>query len=164
MKHFKRKRLALRSMAAVTSAAMIAASFSCVPVGITAFAEDPIISSVISAPEYDDYDSAELLNSYIDHYVMEGLGYPSFSPFNFNDAGRDSLRGEDLKIYDLLLPEIKKIASGDRASSSITVSYTRENSSDTNSLSKVMAALRNDCPYELYWFDKTEGVGTRTLI
>ena len=97
------------------------------------------------------------------------------------------LTGNDLRVYDLLVPELKKIANGtvtkaefsflptdifgqsswtasDLGVSSIIVdnAFSPEalasfNSATAINFSKVVSALLVDFPFELYWFDKTRG-------
>ena len=99
-------------------------------------------------------------------------------------CGRDTLSGRDLELYDLLKEKIIKIASGEETSSVINITFddfkltwsaselgvtsfntdagkqainnnfTSYFNYDTAS---VVSALVADCPYELYWYDKTSG-------
>ncbi|MGN0588490.1 MAG: hypothetical protein ACI4KO_03055, partial [Ruminiclostridium sp.] len=141
-----------KPIAFLTAFAMLAAAAPVLPAelfgGVTVYAE-----------AYED--DTDYLGDYIDHYVMEELGYPSASLFNFNDSGRASLTDEQKLVYDAAITEIKKIAVGERGSTNIGVSYTRESGWGTfdgsSILKSVLNALLKDYPYELYWYDKTVG-------
>lgn len=89
-------------------------------------------------------------------------------------AAGDALTGDLKLIYDALVPVLRKIASGERASASVSLGHTVGShvpeipvaltgsgfvERDLNSL---LDALLADLPYELYWFDKTSGVGVNT--
>lgn len=77
---------------------------------------------------------------------------------------RDTLTSGDQYVYDVLRAAAEEIAAGNRSSSIITFPVTgvEEASGDTASadhdpfsLSTVIYALLDDCPYALYWYDKT---------
>ena len=95
----------------------------------------------------------------------------------------ENLTGTEATLYALLLNDIQAVANGDRSSTIMQYDaetvygkkeYTAEDlhvgslSSEEVSqaihdilefdLSAVMGALMADCPYELYWYDKTAGV------
>ncbi len=111
---------------------------------------------------------------------------PSYaqSTGNVGDA-RNRLGSTGKALYDALLPIFAQIASGARAEAAI--SFTREqlqtmgavNRYSMNSYSEnqvwdtfyremeldlVFQAVLHDCPYELYWFDKTEGLMYRASV
>ena len=86
----------------------------------------------------------------------------------------DMLKGNERILYDALVPMIRQIASGQRASTSISVGQdVTDNNGDFypadvsavfpdatlagGALARVMAALVSDLPYELYWYDKVTG-------
>lgn len=96
-----------------------------------------------------------------------------------------NLTGNDLAVYNYLKTEIGKIAAGQLDSSAIIIPMTQLNEGKlrytkdelTNDpltqagineflghynfdLGRVQDALLADCPYELYWFDKTKGTST----
>ena len=109
----------------------------------------------------------------------------SISP-KMSKVAQDKLNANEKKLYNLLLPELTKVADGNKNSGNIEVdgsslyskkTYTKEelgvptiaengtltedayNSifNVTNiNLTKVIFALLADRPYDLYWFDKTE--------
>lgn len=91
----------------------------------------------------------------------------------------DRLTGDNKIIYDNLKEGIKKIAAGEVASSEIAVTYSKTWSAQELNLTsssnpaaikdalgkkfsaevntdKILSCLLADCPFELYWFDKTD--------
>ena len=145
MKHTKR--IALKSLAAVAAAAVTATSVCCFPV----FAEDNI----------DESANNRAVLEYIDHYVVEEIWVSAPALYNFAPVSdRLFSDAEEKRIYNVILEEIKKIANGTRTSTQITVPCSLPANVDANALSdRIMNSLLNDCPYELYWFDKTSGMG-----
>lgn len=74
----------------------------------------------------------------------------------------DRLSGLSKIIYDTILQEIKVVAAGARASTRLTVAPyllpdfdLDENFGDVAS---ALIAVVKDCPYHLFWFDRTSGV------
>lgn len=100
-------------------------------------------------------------------YVYKTL-YGDFS--TFGRSAREQLPSDASKaLYDALKTEITKVAEGSLASTIIDVSgaenalFTYNTQTVTNPMEAfnydfhlVMSALLHDCPYELYWFDKTQ--------
>lgn len=95
----------------------------------------------------------------------------------FGSAAGSRLSGDEKKMYDALVPYIKKLANGERASAvismgqkvnttdglltpEISVSFTGATLAN-GALNRIMDALLSDLPYELYWYDKTVGVKTQ---
>jgi hypothetical protein len=84
-------------------------------------------------------------------------------------AGGRELNAQEQVIYSQLMTAIRKVASGKSQSTIFAVHPTGSSvtyNSKTNTLSgidtkRLLAALLVDCPYELYWFDKssTGGMG-----
>lgn len=85
----------------------------------------------------------------------------------FGTAAGETLTGDEKILYDALVPLIRQIANGDRASTAISVGQTVENLGgatytadveaeftgtgfDSESLGKVIDALLADLPYEMY--------------
>ncbi len=102
----------------------------------------------------------------------------------FGTAAGAQLTGDEKLAYDALVPYMKQIASGQRSSTTIklgasfgdqTVDGVTDNyDADTavnfsgdgfpkESLDRVMRALLADMPYEMYWFDKVNGVRDKVL-
>lgn len=124
-------------------------------------------------------DNDELLEGYVNE-----LFFDSYSMSVFGDFGEDRLEGIDLKGYNILKEKLGKVASGEAASSKITISLTdlgitktewtaadlgftqinQETFNDavtalrdqiTPSLDNIFGYLLVDCPYDLYWFNKS---------
>lgn len=76
---------------------------------------------------------------------------------------QDMLTGANLQVYNRLKEEITNVANGTRDSSIIEINTAGMGISYINGvlygvdISAVLRALSVNCPYELYWFDKTEG-------
>lgn len=88
--------------------------------------------------------------------VFEGFfGVPAMYSSNY---GEKVLSGGTLKVYNAVKEAAAKIAAGNSAS---TIIYVSMSSSEWNELlanqSNLLPALTNDCPSELYWFDKMRG-------
>lgn len=120
-------------------------------------------------PDVDLPDDEELFQA----YAMEELyGY---GIAGYGAAAGQTLTGDTKLAYDALKTVISEIASGQRTSASImvgadlsaygfpmktdvAVNFATQNFT-SQQLSDLLAALLADMPYELYWFDKTQGVG-----
>ena len=134
------------------------------------FSETVIPKSVENLPDND-----ELFAGYVDQLFF---GEQNADISTLADFGKKKLTGINLDSYNILKEEIKKIAVGDKASTVIEQSIawsaadlglgnaTMEQISDAgykkfqeeyNSQS-IINYLLMDFPYELYWYDKTEGV------
>ena len=128
-------------------------------------------------------DGDELFGKYIEQCFDEEL--PSHNSEGVVlQAQAVSLSGADLKVYNLLLPKIRQVASSggvttftfaltdvftttswtpsDLGVSAIVTNGTFNNTAITNAekkvkinLAKILRKLCNDLPYELYWYDKT---------
>lgn len=103
----------------------------------------------------------------------EGVLYGNSTSLLGTAAG-DSLTGNVKAAYDALVPLLKQIASGERASSIVSVGYNLGVAPDAEAdltgdsfsqeeIDTLLQALLNDLPYELYWFDKTETGGVKAL-
>ncbi len=88
------------------------------------------------------------------------------------------LKGDEKLAYDALVPMIQAIADGQRAKTRIaigedaTVEGTRYEAEIEAAFSEprgeldtgaIMDALLSDFPYEMYWFDKTEGMRCQVI-
>ncbi|MCD8120108.1 MAG: hypothetical protein LUE29_11655, partial [Lachnospiraceae bacterium] len=85
------------------------------------------------------------------------------------DYGSEYLTDINLEIYQELKSAVALIASGEQTSSVVTMSFTYTFSElgvsnvydaaaafqDQLDFTAIITYLTNDCPYELYWFDKT---------
>lgn len=70
-------------------------------------------------------------------------------------AAGENLDESSQRLYDQLMPELLKIANGQRESTEIKIAFDGQGAAEQ---SDVIAALLYECPYELYWFDKKAGV------
>ncbi len=106
-------------------------------------------------PEADIPDNDELFEGYVYQ-----LFYGNDDISLYGNVGGDRLTGDEKIIYDTLKTQIKEIASGNRSSTEdIAISGVKILSTQVKStVSQVMAYLLMDCPYDLYWYDKTVGV------
>ena len=131
-----------------------------------------------TVPEDDGYTEAELLEGYF--FSVSGLYEDNSSPFL---APRPALPGELSSVYNEVKPMVKLVADGTRASTifelpgtwtkpksewGITGEVISANALTAEASAAIEAAFNLDAlmqrmlsemPYELYWFDKTEGIG-----
>ena len=131
-----------------------------------------------TVPEDDGYTEAELLEGYF--FSVSGLYEDNFSPFL---APRPPLPGELSSVYNEVKPMVKLVADGTRASTIFEIpgtwtkpksewgitgevisadALTAEASAAIEAafnLDALMQRMLSEMPYELYWFDKTEGIG-----
>lgn len=131
-----------------------------------------------TVPEDDGYTEAELLEGYF--FSVSGLYEDNSSPFL---APRPALPGELSSVYNEVKPMVKQVADGTRASTIFKIpgTWTKTKSewgitgagisegtltaeaSDAIeaafNLDALMQRMLSEMPYELYWFDKTEGIG-----
>ena len=131
-----------------------------------------------TVPEDDGYTEAELLEGYF--FSVSGLYEDNSSPFL---APRPALPGELSSVYNEVKPMVKQVADGTRASTIFKIpgtwaktksewgitgagisegTLTAEASAAIEAafnLDALMQRMLSEMPYELYWFDKTEGIG-----
>ena len=131
-----------------------------------------------TVPEDDGYTEAELLEGYF--LSVSGLYEDNSSPFL---APRPALPGELSSVYNEVKPMVKLVADGTRASTIFEIpgtwtkpksewgitgevisadALTAEASAAIDAafnLDALMQRMLSEMPYELYWFDKTEGIG-----
>ena len=131
-----------------------------------------------TVPEDDGYTEAELLEGYF--FSVSGLYEDNSSPFL---APRPALPGELSSVYNEVKPMVKQVADGTRASTIFEIpgTWTKTKSAwgitgevisaDTLTaeastaieaafnLDALMQRMLSEMLYELYWFDKTEGIG-----
>ena len=131
-----------------------------------------------TVPEDDGYTEAELLEGYF--FSVSGLYEDNSSPFL---APRPTLPGELSSVYNEVKPMVKQVADGTRASTifEIPCTWTKTKSEwgitgevisadaltaeasaaieAAFNLDALMQRMLSEMPYELYWFDKTEGIG-----
>lgn len=131
-----------------------------------------------TVPEDDGYTEAELLEGYF--FSVSGLYEDNSSPFL---APRPALPGELSSVYNEVKPMVKQVADGTRTSTIFEIpgtwaktksewgitgavisagKLTAEASAAIEAafnLDALMQRMLSEMPYELYWFDKTEGIG-----
>ena len=131
-----------------------------------------------TVPEDDGYTEAELLEGYF--FSVSGLYEDNSSPFL---APRPALPGELSSVYNEVKPMVKLVADGTRASTIFKIpgtwaktksewgitgagisegTLTAEASAAIEAafnLDALMQRMLSEMPYELYWFDKTKGIG-----
>ncbi len=122
-------------------------------------------------------DNDELLEGYFEQQLYGGDGIELYG-----NVGGDKLTGDNKAIYEKLKAGIAKIASGETASTEILVdktytwtaaelglaAITKDNVRDAVAKKvgeivdtrSILSYLLMDCPYELYWYDKTTGMFT----
>lgn len=122
-------------------------------------------------------DNDELFAGYVQKAFLGDSGISLFSTENHTK----NLNTDEKSIYAALKSAVAEIAAGTRASTEITLNdwdktftYTElglSGSPDANtikasvktaftnniSISKIFSCLMADCPYEMYWYDKTAG-------
>ncbi len=78
-----------------------------------------------------------------------------------NGFAGDRLTGGAALAYDYLLKQIEKIAAGTLSSTKITIPKSVLSASEAKaafqSMNSIINALLVDCPYHLFWYDKTQG-------
>ncbi len=118
-------------------------------------------------------DSETLYDGY-----LHNLFYGSSDAVPAGELARNMLNAKGQHLYDYLKSQILLVAAGSLSSTKFTVTYDQivkwagsaiYNSTDSSEalrlfmedfqVLKVIDALLNDCPYELYWYDKVSGVG-----
>ena len=131
-----------------------------------------------TVPEDDGYTEEELLEGYF--FSVSGLYEDNSSPFL---APRPALPGELSSVYNEVKPMVKQVADGTRDSTIFEIpgtwtkpksawgitgevisadALTAEASTAIKAafnLDALMQRMLSEMPYELYWFDKTEGIG-----
>ncbi|MGN0552461.1 MAG: hypothetical protein ACI4I1_03705 [Oscillospiraceae bacterium] len=100
-------------------------------------------------------DNDELFEGYVYRAFYGNTSFYSYQGSGYNSLSTDA----EKEIYDLLKPELSKIANGQRASTSIEITLTNSWTSTSDSLHRITWALLTDFPYDVYWFDKTSGLG-----
>lgn len=168
--------LALALLLAMLPATVLAESPQENPPPVTG--EYEVVITDCALPDYDDYTEAELLEGYL--YSISGLYEDNSSSFL---APRPALPGELSSVYNEVKTMVKQVADGTRASTIFEIpgtwaktksewgfsgegisagTLTAEASAAIKAafnLDALMQRMLSEMPYELYWFDKTEGIG-----
>ena len=125
-------------------------------------------------------DTDEVFDAYVERTL-----YPDRAVSAFGASAGERLSGVDKKIYGRLKEHVTAVANGENASGTVRIdasvveelglktTWTSEELgvpyiADTKDvaeifwkqidISAVQSSLLADCPYEMYWFDKTEGL------
>lgn len=129
-------------------------------------------------------DNDELFAGYVEQVLYSDL-YEDVS--TYGNVGAEKLKTQESKeLYEVLKEKFRAIAEGELASTELSINmkivWTAEElgvssitSSNVKSLvsakfkevvntTDVLTYLRMDCPYELYWYDKTIATGTSYAI
>ena len=128
----------------------------------------PLMASGTVAPDPGLPDNGELFAAYVEQTLYGN------NPAMLGTAAGERLNGDERKLYDALVPAIKQIAKGERASAFISIGQqvgadfipdvdaTFEETGLTDAMlssmiNRVIEALLSDLPFEMYWYDKTAG-------
>lgn len=110
--------------------------------------EQETVWKIPELPE-DFPDNDELFLGYVWQTLYGG------ESVTYGNYGETYFSGNVLSAYKALKESVTKIANGTQTSAKITVNVPYNSiSAQINSLLTVLMA---DCPYEMYWFDKTAG-------
>ena len=133
---------------------------------IPAFAEESVgkgqeeeLAVTVPIAEDELPDSDELFAGYVEKVFYEGL---NDGISTYGNLGEQRLQGEyNKKIYAVLKEKVKEVAAGKETNTIFKISLQGITSAAGGKIDipSIMQYLLMDCPYELYWFDKTKGVG-----
>ncbi len=109
-------------------------------------------------------DNEELFAGYIDQTFFGDRGISLFSTSHHGAALDNAMQG----VYEKLRTKVEEIAKGTTFATNISMyglsvdfgadSVEEMKNSYTASMDLLLDCILADCPYELYWFDKTEGI------
>ena len=131
----------------------------------------------------ESWNNDELFKGYIQKTFDEALPLSKQPRKTTNRSAKDNLVGNDLALYNALIPRIQAVAAGTTTNTefeilisdlgSIKTSWTASelgvseftgsnvlgyaDANFTINYSKIINALLEDYPYDLYWYDKTKG-------
>lgn len=131
----------------------------------------------------ESWNNDELFKGYIQKTFDEALPLSKQPRKTTNRSAKDNLVGYDLALYNVLKTKIQQVAAGTITHTEFSIpieefgslktswtaselgvdEFTDENALSylhanfTINYSKVLRALLEDYPYDLYWFDKTKG-------
>lgn len=145
---------------------------------VSASQESCLEEDKIIIPETDLPDNDELLAGYVEQQFYGNRGISLYGL-----SGGRGLNERGKYLYDFLKQGIENVAAGTTVSTVFTVdeetlkSWNADlafNTTDSASASgsfweqfemgKILDALLHDCPYELYWFDKTLGINMHSSM
>lgn len=113
--------------------------------------EEETGEACVAVTDMDLPSDEELFAGYAEH-VLYGM---DISPMG--TVAGNKLTGKLKIAYDALVPAIREIAAGNRASTEVTVTLP-EASMTMQEHQLLLRTLLGDLPYELYWFDKSCGL------
>ncbi len=145
------------------AAALLCASFALGGVSAIPGAAVTMESFAVQTADTSSLPESDILfNDYVNRTL--GISSPDNGKLPFS-SGRKSLSQLDQVYYDFLYESIVKVANGELSDTVFTVSKSELRSKvdvGTNindfSLENVIGSLLLDCPYDLYWYDKTAGI------
>ena len=140
--------------------------------------EDETVYTEIVVDDADLPDNDELFAMYVEQELYDSQWT------TFGTAARENLNAAEQGIYDALKAEIENVAANGGSTTFILTDMTDmiglktewtaeelgvESIEDTSAVQalfeaqydqqKIIRALLSDCPFDLYWFDKTAGAG-----
>ncbi len=117
-------------------------------------ADEDFAETILLEEELPDQD--ELLEGYLYQRAYEELDQETAF---YGNLGAARLTGDEKAIYEALKVHAEEIAAGRKISSEVTVSgfASLKSSQVEEAVRKVISYLLMDCPYDLYWYDKTAG-------
>lgn len=157
-------RLLKKFAAAAVSVVMILAALPAVP----AFAETDLQTVSVNSVDFDFGrlpDNDELLTGYLQKQMYGGISL-------YGTTAGDRLDGIGKAIYDYLKSNIETVAAGRLDSAVFGFDLSAFSDDDINifiqdfntNINEIIKCLLTDCPYELYWFDKTQGYSVDNAI
>ena len=104
-----------------------------------------------------EYTNEELFAGY-----MQQIMYPQLAISTYGSFGESQLNVNELEYYQSLKYQIEEVAQSG-GSTKMSLKYNGEMTQESvqaelRSVGNVLSYLLNDCPYSLYWFDKTIGM------
>lgn len=105
-------------------------------------------------PEADIPDNDELFEGYVFQ-----LFYGNDDVLLYGNVGGNRLTGDEKAVYDELKARIKAIAAGEVTSTNIEIKTSKSWEVISVAIDKSIDYLLMDCPYDLYWYDKTQETG-----
>lgn len=114
-------------------------------------------AEIVIVPEVDLPGNDELFAGYV-----EELFYGDSGISLYGNMGGASLTGTGKEVYDALKPKVEAVAKGELTSTKFVVNDVNYSGAATADdvkpiIVEVVNYLLMDCPFDLYWFDKTAG-------
>ncbi len=105
--------------------------------------------------EEEPTEQEVLLEGYL---YQQGAEDPENGIVLYGAEGSSRLTGDEKLIYDVLKAHVQEIAAGEKKSTAVVVEgfQSLRQTEVTGAMSKVMQYLLMDCPYDLYWHDKSD--------